>query len=171
MLLWFNDISPHGHRVAVQNIQDLAKEQDFVVNGSVRGDCTLKREGEDKIVLDGRVEVDLLLPCDRCLRLYPFQVSSEFRLLFALASTDPWQEGEETSFSADIETELLDEPVIDLDDVLRQQVYLALPVKRLCRETCKGLCPRCGVNLNETACECERVTEGSPFAVLAQWKK
>ena len=44
--------------------------------------------------------------------------------------------------------------VIDLDDVIREQVYLSLPIKRLCRETCSGLCPSCGLNLNKEQCQC-----------------
>jgi uncharacterized protein len=43
---------------------------------------------------------------------------------------------------------------LELEDVLREQVLLAVPIKQLCRETCKGLCPQCGKNLNRETCDC-----------------
>ena len=63
---------------------------------------------------------------------------------------------------------LLDEPVVDLDDLLRQQLYLSLPVKNLCAEECRGLCPGCGANLNQADCTCGAGEDRSPFAVLRQ---
>ncbi len=171
MLVRFNEISPQGSQFAFQEIRHLAEQQDFVVNGPVRAECTLERKGEKKVAMQGTVEVEILLTCDRCLRLFPFQVKTAFQQLFAVESEDAWRVKDMESSSADLETEILEEPVIDLDDTFRQQVYLALPVKKLCLAACAGLCPQCGVNLNETACECAKVSKNSPFSVLAQLKK
>ena len=171
MRIRFNEISPLGTRLEIHEIRDLAQEQDFVVNGPFRADCTLNRKGDDKVVLQGRVEGEVLLCCDRCLGRYPFQVKAAFQLLFAVGTDESWGVSEMTSSPVDLETEVLEEPIIDLDDVLRQQVYLALPVKKLCSEGCKGLCLQCGVNLNDTACECAKTATDSPFAALAQLKK
>ena len=60
------------------------------------------------------------------------------------------------------------ETVVDLDDLLRQQLYLSLPVKNLCAEECRGLCPGCGANLNQADCTCGAGEDRSPFAVLRQ---
>jgi uncharacterized protein len=98
-------------------------------------------------------------------------VNVAFQLLFVLQTEESWGVSELASSPVDLETEVLEEPIIDLDDVLRQQVYLALPVKKLCNQGCKGICPRCGVNLNETTCECANVATDSPFAALVQLKK
>jgi uncharacterized protein len=171
MRIRFNEISPLGSQFEILEIPDLAEQHDFEVNGPVRADCTLIRKGDDKVVLQGRVEVAILLQCDRCLGLYPFEVHTAFQLLFALEAEDSWGVGDITSSPVDLETEILDEPVIDLDDVLRQQVYLALPVKMLCGDGCQGLCLQCGVNLNETTCECAQTNSASPFAALVQLKK
>lgn len=171
MLVRFNEISPQGSQFALQEIRHLAEQQDFVVNGPVRAECTLERKGENKVAMQGTVEVEILLSCDRCLRLFPFRVKAEFQQLFAVESEEAWRVKDMESSPSDLETEILEEPVIDLDDILRQQVYLALPVKTLCLDACAGLCPQCGVNLNETACECAKVGKDSPFAVLAQLKK
>lgn len=171
MLVRFNEISPHGSQFEFQEIRHLADQQDFVVNGPVRAVCKLERKGENKVAMQGRVEVEILLSCDRCLRSFPFQVNAEFHQLFAVESEDAWRVKEMESSPADLETEILEEPVIDLDDILRQQVYLAIPAKKLCLDACAGLCLQCGVNLNETACECVKVEKDSPFSVLAQLKK
>ncbi|HRF91542.1 MAG TPA: YceD family protein, partial [Desulfobacter postgatei] len=74
------------------------------------------------------IVVEVLLPCDRGLCDYPFRVDTAFQLLFALEDDEAWQVKALESIPSDLETEVLTEPVIDLDDVLRQQVYLALPV-------------------------------------------
>ena len=171
MLIRFNEISPYGSRIEFQEIRHLADQQDFLVNGPVRAECSLDRQGEFKVVLRGWVEVELLLTCDRCLRMFPFQVKTEFQQLFAVEADDSWRVKELESSPADLETEILDEPVIGLDDTLRQQVYLAVPVKKLCLDGCAGLCLQCGANLNETACACDKTKKDSPFAVLAQLKK
>ena len=48
---------------------------------------------------------------------------------------------------------------LELEDILREQVLLALPMQRVCSETCKGICPSCGKNRNETACDCKPVVD------------
>ena len=62
----------------------------------------------------------------------------------------------------------LAEPVVDVGDILYQQVVLALPQKAVCNSDCKGLCSKCGVDLNLEECQCHRDTDGSPFSVLAK---
>jgi uncharacterized protein len=74
------------------------------------------------------------------------------------------------------EVELLDEDMevnflygetIDLDETIREQIYLSLPMKSLCKEGCLGLCPFCGANLNEGLCKCSRE---SPYPVFSKLK-
>lgn len=171
MQVRFNEISPHGSRFIIHEVHGLVAQEDFVLQGPLTAECTLERKGEDKVSLSGKVDVEVQLTCDRCLGGYPFRVNSVFQLLFAVESSESWPLKGMESLACDLETEVLDEPVIDLDDVLRQQVYLALPVKNLCSPSCAGLCLHCGANLNQTTCECAITGECSPFAALAQLKK
>lgn len=171
MLIRFNEISPHGSRFIIHEVHGLAEQGDLILQGPFLAECALERKGEDKVVLSGKIDVEVLLPCDRCLSWYPFQVESTFQLILALEGDDSWQVKALESLPSDLETEVLSEPVIDLDDVLRQQVYLALPVKSLCSPSCGGLCLQCGANLNVTTCECSKTVKDSPFAALAQLKK
>src|SRR5215213_1252628 len=60
---------------------------------------------------------------------------------------------------------------VDLDELVREQILLALPSRHLCREDCKGLCQRCGANLNNGPCSCEQGEVDPRWAALADLKK
>ncbi len=77
----------------------------------------------------------------------------------------------EVDLSADeLDVVELLEPVLDLEDIARQQLYMALPVRQICSEQCLGICPECGNNMNDSTCGCKRDTNNSPFSVLAALK-
>jgi uncharacterized protein len=65
-------------------------------------------------------------------------------------------EGEREIEEDDLATAYFRDDLIDLGQLMREQFVLALPMKPLCLETCKGLCPQCGVNLNQVTCMCTR---------------
>ena len=98
----------------------------------------------------GRFEV----PCARCVEPVEIPIESEFDLIFrpAVADTEPT----ERSITAP-ETEIgyYQGDSLLLEDVLREQVLLSLPVRTLCKPDCKGLCPRCGQNRNSQDCSCD----------------
>ena len=60
---------------------------------------------------------------------------------------------------------------IDLDEIVREQILLALPTRQLCAEDCKGLCPSCGANLNEKACGCEQQQTDPRWSALEALKR
>ena len=81
-------------------------------------------------------------------------------------------EGAETEVEEDdLETSYYADDQIDLNEMMREQFYLALPMKPLCREDCKGLCPQCGTNLNTGTCDCAPVWEDPRLAALKQLKR
>lgn len=171
MLVRFDQVSPYGNHYEVRGIEGLAAQQDFIVKGPLAAQCTLKRKGNDKVEMQGHLKACLSLTCDRCLASYDIDVDTELRVLFETVSSDSRQLPEVECTISDLDSIVLDEPVVDLDDVLRQQLYLALPMKSLCSEQCKGICSGCGVNLNLAECGCENKSGNSPFAVLARLKK
>jgi len=170
MRVWFNEISPHGNCYEVQEIESLALQQDFFVKGPLMAQCILKSKGGAKVEMHGRLKACLSLPCDRCLASYDVDVDAELQVLFETVSNDSRQSKELECDASDMDTIVLDEPVVDLDDVLRQQLYLALPLKSLCSEHCRGICAQCGVNLNLEECRCANERQDLPFAILAQLK-
>jgi uncharacterized protein len=66
----------------------------------------------------------------------------------------------------DMEVEFIHGETVDLDAIIREQVYLALPMKNVCREDCAGLCPVCGANLNEGPCSCKKDSGHPAFSKL-----
>ena len=71
----------------------------------------------------------------------------------------------------DLETSYYRDDQIDLSELMREQFYLALPMKPLCREDCKGLCPQCGTNLNTGTCDCAPAWDDPRLAPLKQLKR
>lgn len=94
-------------------------------------------------------------------------VESDLYLLFAVGTVPEKapEIGEEWEY-----IELL-EPYIHLDAVLREQLWLTVPVKHLCLEQCKGLCAQCGENLNLHTCRCASMSGNPAFAILKQLKQ
>src|ERR1044072_582574 len=81
-------------------------------------------------------------------------------------------EGAETEDEEDdLETSYYRDDQIDLNELLREQFYLELPMKPLCTEDCKGLCPQCGTNLNTGTCDCSAGWNDPRLAPLRQLKK
>jgi len=119
----------------------------------------------------GRVQsVALRLVCDRCLVEYAFAVDVAFHLILEVPGEGSWQVREMECSATDLDTVQLARPVADLNEILRQQLFLSLPGKYLCCSDCRGLCSNCGADLNTTGCTCEQEAVNSPFAVLASLK-
>jgi uncharacterized protein len=108
---------------------------------------------KDAFRLVGHVRTTLELPCSRCLEPFALPVDSAFVLRYLPASAMS-DEDEREIADDDLETSYYRDDQIDLNELLREQFYLALPMKPLCREECRGLCPVCGVNRNVTDCDC-----------------
>jgi uncharacterized protein len=81
------------------------------------------------------------------------------------------KEGEKELEPDEIVCEFFDGEVIEVDQLVAEQIFLALPVKVLCSEDCKGICPGCGANLNEEACRCRADRGQSPFEKLKSIKQ
>jgi uncharacterized protein len=115
--------------------------------------------------LTGRFEVS----CARCLEPVPQQVNHSFDLLYRPLGID--RRKEEVAISqAETEIGYYEDEGLELEDVLREQVLLAVPIKTVCRVDCKGLCPRCGQNLNEGSCTCQPGQEDQRWYALRDLK-
>jgi uncharacterized protein len=120
---------------------------------------------KDKFRLVGTVVTELELPCSRCLEPFRLPVAAPFDLRY-LPASDASSEAEREVDDEDLETSYYENDAIDLNELLREQFYLALPMKPLCREECRGLCTQCGTNLNTGACDCAPVWEDPRLAPL-----
>ena len=111
---------------------------------------------------DGRFQV----PCARCVEPVEIPLAADFDLIFRPAAAD--SEATERSITAQ-ETEIgyYLKDSLALEDVLREQVLLSLPVRTLCKPDCKGLCPRCGADRNSQPCSCDEGPSDPRWTALA----
>lgn len=121
-----------------------------------------------ELFLQGAVEAATSANCARCLEDFATTTRREFRYVLAPKSLGDDQES--GLRVEDLEFTVYDGDAIDLTPMVREQVLLALVERPLCREDCAGLCPRCGVNLNEGRCTCGVETTDSRLAVLRSLK-
>ncbi len=148
---------------------------DFTVDAPLHFEGDVERGSAETYHLRGRLTATLGLTCARCAESFPFAVDSPVDLRFvpasvervgqSAASGDDDDDGREVS-DDDSSVVPYDEPRIDLAQVAREQCYLALPMKPLCREECQGLCPHCGGNRNVVTCTCENRWEDPRLAGL-----
>jgi uncharacterized protein len=120
---------------------------------------------KDRFRLVGTVGTRLELTCSRCLEPFTWLVDSAFDLMYQPKgkSTD---EGEREIGDGDFSSAFYENETIDLGELMREQFYLTVPMKPLCREDCQGLCVTCGVNLNRGSCGCRRSWEDPRLEAL-----
>lgn len=118
-----------------------------------------------EIHLTGEMQVEMEADCDRCLEEARFPVKEKLDLFYRPAES--LEGGHEVGLEeGESEVGFFEGEGLELREVLREQVLLALPVQRLCREGCQGLCPVCGGNLNKQVCSCAAEFHDERFAAL-----
>lgn len=124
---------------------------------SILLDAEVDRRG-DQITLRGRLATGTQEDCARCLSPFSYSLDSEFT---AIADRD---QGHSSGDAQEMDDYLIfhDGRVLDLDELAREQAVLGRPMQSLCQPDCKGLCPGCGVNLNESSCQCDPDRVESP---------
>jgi uncharacterized protein len=125
---------------------------------------------KDQFRLAGRVQATLSLPCSRCLDAFTWPVDAAFDLRYQ-PRTQVRDTGEREIEEDDFSAAVYDNDAIDLAQLIREQLYLSLPMKPLCREACQGLCPQCGANFNRAACGCQPGWEDPRLAPLRALKR
>ena len=132
----------------------LAREDDdFRLVSPVELSAVVRKDAR-KVRLVGKVVATLELECSRCVEPFAVPVDAKFDMLFLPASENTG-EGEREVTADDMGVSYYKDDVIDFADVIREQFYLLLPMKPLCREDCLGLCPVCGKNRNREECSCQ----------------
>ena len=120
---------------------------------------------KDRFRLEGTVRTVLELPCSRCLEPYRLPVDAAIDLRY-LPVTERSSDDEKEVAEEDVDISFYEDDQIDLSELLREQFYLALPMKPLCRDDCRGLCPQCGVNRNTGTCDCAPAWDDPRMAAL-----
>ncbi|HVA93750.1 MAG TPA: DUF177 domain-containing protein [Candidatus Dormibacteraeota bacterium] len=125
---------------------------------------------EGQIRATGELHTRLEMPCARCLEPLNEDVTREFDLFYRPLSSMTREEEERLKLD-DTEIAFFEGDGMFLADILAEQVLLALPMKAICRSDCRGLCPQCGVNLNNEECRCESHVSDTRMAPLSRLKQ
>src|SRR5438477_4632786 len=142
----------------------VVQDEEYTVVAPVHLQMDVHKD-RDAYRVTGRVQTRLQLECGRCLELFEIPIESAFELRYVPASTNAG-EGEREVEEDDLTTAFYHDETLDLGELMHEQFVLALPMKPLCSENCKGLCPSCGTNLNKASCECAPVWKDPRLAAL-----
>lgn len=111
------------------------------------------RTGDTSAEISGNTSIELEIPCDRCLRPVPVRVelTPDIEVDFNDKAADLFADG----FS------------VDVDKLIYPEIVMNLPMKTLCREDCRGICKKCGMNLNEGSCDCDTFVPDPRMSVIS----
>ncbi|MBP1744819.1 MAG: hypothetical protein H6Q58_1797 [Firmicutes bacterium] len=99
----------------------------------------------DLFKLQGNITGTIELTCSRCLVKYPHELNIEVDEKFS---------NDKEALDEDDDVIFIDSDTLDITEIVLSNIILSLPIKRLCKEACKGLCPMCGTDLNNSSCSC-----------------
>lgn len=169
-----------------KNLLDFQKEfppEAFDLGTDVRATSPVKAEGRatlieehtgnkgtlDDIRIAGKLSADLEILCARCLEPVQYPIQREYDLLYRPAGSDVGEKEVELQ-DKDAAISYYEDDSLELEDVLREQMLLEVPIKTVCTEECKGLCPHCGRNLNTGECECAQAAVDPRWEALKELK-
>jgi uncharacterized protein len=153
---------------------ELAEGQIDYLDPKVRQKGPLRARGKVELVTDacgelrvrGHLAVAMEADCDRCLDPAAFPVDGDFELYYR--PVEEGYGGETELDDSEAEMGFYEGDGVELNDVLREYVLLALPMRRLCGAGCKGICPACGQNRNQAQCQCKTAAVDDRWAALKQ---
>ena len=107
----------------------------------------------NEVFVNGHVDTRAQVECDRCLQPVEAPVSADFALEYITGSEYESSEVPELT-DAEMSVSVFDGEALDVDEIVKEQILLAVPTRMLCREDCKGICPECGIDRNTGECNC-----------------
>jgi uncharacterized protein len=131
----------------------LLDEKDARMAGPAEVQGTIDRRGNE-VELRGSLRAKIDVPCGRCLQPVALPVNTEFQERFTPAVS--WRAEPQHELSeVDLNLSVFDGEAIDIDELVREEILLAIPGHILCSEDCRGLCPNCGEDRNVSSCQCD----------------
>ncbi len=142
-------------------------DDDLEIQDLLTGRLKLLRTASG-ILVTGVLQTVSQLQCCRCLEPFTAPIKLEIEEEF-YPSVDIYTGAEVPVTERKEPATIIDEHhILDLTEIVRQAIFLALPMRPLCKETCAGLCVQCGQNLNEGQCECVTEEVDARFEILKQ---
>ena len=106
-----------------------------------------------EVFVNGRIETRAQVECDRCLQQVETPVQTDFELEYITGTEYASSQAAELTEN-DMSVAVFDGEAIDVDEIVKEQILLAVPTRMLCRPDCKGICPDCGIDKNTARCAC-----------------
>ena len=122
---------------------------------------TITNTGKKVLHLEARGSVTLSIPCDRCLKEVPVDFP------FALERDMDMKVSEEDRIKDLDEINYVTGCSLDVDQLVHNEILIHWPLRVLCKENCRGICPKCGMNLNEGTCDCDQFVPDPRMAVIS----
>lgn len=140
----------------------------LAADATVEGRASRKR---DEVRVRGTIKAAVEVACDRCLTAVPVPVEIEFDTAFTHVSAATIASEHLELKPDDLRVDFYEGESVDVDELVREQILLALPMQFLCDDDCKGLCPTCRTNLNAEEHECEQREVDPRWAALSLLKR
>ena len=128
------------------------ERDDIIRTEQIRASLSIQHSGEEYFC-QGTIEGDIVMECARCLGEFVGTYSGKTD--FIVRCYQPVKADEKDVPDDEEYVDLLDDSTADISYIVNQTLMLALPMKPICQESCKGLCSNCGVNKNEKECDCK----------------
>jgi uncharacterized protein len=158
---------PFAHTYRPEEVEVEEEGAQLIADAAVEGSAT--RKGE-QVRLRGTIRTEVELLCDRCAAPQNAPLAVEFDTSFIPQEVEAVKPENVELQAEDLILSAYVGDTVDLDELVREQILLALPSRHLCREDCKGLCQRCGADLNRNQCSCEQGEVDPRWAALADLK-
>jgi uncharacterized protein len=130
-----------------------------------QGAAELLANTDGEVRIQGNFDVQMETDCDRCLGSAQFPLNTTFDLFYKPMSVIAHEEEVEID-AGEAELGFYQGGGMELEDILREQILLIMPMQRVCSEDCQGICPTCGKNRNETPCDCKQDATGGRWEAL-----
>lgn len=170
MRLFFDQIAGVTNRYSITDSHWFPVSEEWSAV-AVQATVSVSRYDHETVTLKGEIAGRCRVVCDRCCETFEVELQSEFDYLVTTRAEPPQELAEKECSYEETVTLYLAEPVIEVDEILREQALLTVPQKKLCREDCKGICAGCGAVLGRESCRCQPEKSESPFTVLKKLKK
>ena len=154
----------HFHETEAWFSPKVGDEREISLASPVNVALELIPEAEH-IRFSGHLRTAVRVACSRCLQDFILELNETIPLIL-LQPVSPDSEEEIDLRPQDLDTTFFDGEAVDVDLIVAEQIFLALPQRPLCRLDCQGLCSECGADLNRESCGCEKREIGSAFDAL-----
>ncbi|MCD6363911.1 MAG: DUF177 domain-containing protein [Synergistetes bacterium] len=125
---------------------------------------------KDGFMVWGEINTAIRLRCSRCLKVFDLPIKVEFEVEYRRGA-EKFSGRERSLKDEDFRVSYFEGDSIDIEEDIKQFIILSIPMKPLCREDCKGLCPVCGKNLNEGECNCSQELYDPRWSALKELMK